>query len=125
MTGAMPMTISTTFEVSPRPKTMNRIGRSASGGITQTTATKGAQRSARTRGMKPMAMPSDKADQRGDADAGEQPAQARRGVGPQEEVAGALVRLDRQLQEGRRHLRGERQQLVGGLSAQPRRRRDR
>lgn len=40
MKGVMPMTISTTFEVSPSPKTMNRIGRSASGGTMEITATK-------------------------------------------------------------------------------------
>ena len=34
------MTISATFDVSPSPKMMNRIGRMASGGIMAITATK-------------------------------------------------------------------------------------
>ena len=42
----MPMTISTILDSSPRPKTMNRIGRIASGGIIEMTATNGAERRA-------------------------------------------------------------------------------
>lgn len=41
MTGVTPTKISTIFETSPRPKTMNRIGRTAMGGITEMVAVTG------------------------------------------------------------------------------------
>ena len=39
----MPTMISTTLESSPRPKVMNRIGSTASGGIMESTATNGSK----------------------------------------------------------------------------------
>ncbi len=77
---------------------MNRIGSSASGGMTQTTVTKGSS-NARTRGMKPMAMPSESAANVATPDAREQPEETGIGVDPQDEVAGALVRNRRQVEE--------------------------
>ena len=46
MQGATPNTISTTFESSPSPNTMNRIGRIAIGGIIERTAMSGPKRRA-------------------------------------------------------------------------------
>ena len=118
ITGATPTAISVIFAVSPRPSAMNRIGSSANGGITQTTVTKG-RRNARTRGMKPIAMPRQSAARVASTDAGKQPEQAGVGVDPEDEVAGALVRHRGKLQEGRPHLRGRRQQFVVGVDGQP------
>ena len=123
ITGATPTAISVILAVSPRPSAMNRIGSSASGGMTQTTVTKGS-RNARTRGMKPMAMPKRKRGERGNAHAREQPEETGIGVDPQDEVAGALVRNRRKVQEGRPHLCRRGQQLVVGVDGQPLRRGD-
>ena len=57
------MTISTTLDSSPRPKTMNRIGRIAIGGTMQTTATSGAS-VAETSGQHADGEPEHEADQR-------------------------------------------------------------
>ncbi len=43
MTGVTPMMMSVTFAASPRPTTMNKMGRMASGGISDKAATKGAR----------------------------------------------------------------------------------
>jgi hypothetical protein len=60
MIGAMPTTMRAIFAVSPRPRRRNRIGRTASGGISEIAATTGAN-AARASGRNPMAIPSDKA----------------------------------------------------------------
>ncbi len=49
MKGAMPITISATFAVSPSPKAMKRIGSSAIGGITAMVVTNGPEGRARRR----------------------------------------------------------------------------
>ena len=56
MKGAMPMTISATLDSSSSPKTMNRIGSTAIGGIIDSTATNG-DSGARTSGTRPSRMP--------------------------------------------------------------------
>ena len=56
MNGAMPKTMSTTFDTSSRPKTTNRTGRIAIGGISDSPSTNG-ERPARTSGMAPSATP--------------------------------------------------------------------
>ncbi|MNO01074.1 hypothetical protein D3C81_2211200 [compost metagenome] len=52
----MPITISMTFDNSPRPKTMNRIGRIASGGTIDSTVSSG-DNGAPNNGSVPAAMP--------------------------------------------------------------------
>ncbi|MNT66047.1 hypothetical protein D3C72_2040810 [compost metagenome] len=54
--GVMPITISITFDNSPKPKTMNRIGRIASGGTIDSTVNKG-DNGAPNSGRVPAAMP--------------------------------------------------------------------
>ena len=54
------MTISAIFDASPRPMTMNRIGKSASGGTIDSTATNGPNVAPAT-GSKPMSMPTTRA----------------------------------------------------------------
>ncbi|MNQ92368.1 hypothetical protein D3C85_1077930 [compost metagenome] len=54
--GVMPITISITLDSSPRPKTMNRIGRMASGGTIDNTVSSG-DRDAPNNGRVPAAMP--------------------------------------------------------------------
>jgi hypothetical protein len=44
MKGAIPMMISTTLEASPSPNAVNRIGKSAKGGIIDSTAMEGDSR---------------------------------------------------------------------------------
>ena len=63
MKGAMPITISTIFAVSPSPNTMNRIGSTASGGIIDRTAMKGDSKHAQIR-QQADGQPEDEADQR-------------------------------------------------------------
>ena len=61
MNGVMPITISATLAVSPNPKTMNRIGSSAMGGITAMVVTS-APSVARAAGSTPNTMPTSNAD---------------------------------------------------------------
>ncbi len=56
MKGVTPMTISVTLATSPRPKTMKRIGSTASGGTTESTETTGAK-AERNSGSRPIATP--------------------------------------------------------------------
>ncbi|MCY1541582.1 hypothetical protein D9M68_772830 [compost metagenome] len=56
MHGVMPMTISITLDSSPRPKTINRIGSTASGGIIDSTVSSG-DNGALNNGRVPAAMP--------------------------------------------------------------------
>ncbi len=55
------MTINATLAASPRPKTMNRIGSSAIGGMTAMVVTSG-PKVARTEGIKPSTSPTSSAD---------------------------------------------------------------
>ena len=116
MNGATPMTISTIFESSPRPNTMNRIGSIAIGGIIEMTATKGAERRA-TSGSTPSASPKARPIERRDAEPEHEPLQAGRGVGPQQIVAGAPVGFERHASDGVGHLTDGGSSLSSGLAA--------
>ncbi len=124
--GVTPMTISMTFDNSPSPNTMNRIGRTAIGGIIEITATSVPKRRARDR-QQPDRQAEAEADQRSAMPSpSSEPPQAGRGVGPQHVFAGPPVRLGRQpLAMVAAISRDRRQQLVVGIGGAPLRRSDR
>ena len=104
MIGAVPTTISITFESSPSPKMMNRIGRTVIGGMSEIAATKGAS-VARARGTIADEDAEATAINAGDRDAAAEAREARSRIRPQEQIAAALVGHRRHAPEGARDLR--------------------
>jgi hypothetical protein len=112
--GVMPITISTTFDNSSSPNTMNRMGSTASGGIMDSTVMNG-DNVAPTSGMLPVSDPRRQRNSRAHHEPNTQPPEARHGVVPQQVFAGALVFGERELFDGVAHLRRAGQQLVVGI----------
>ena len=102
---------------------MNRTGRIAIGGTIEMTATKRSEGRAHER-QDPDREPEGETDERRDAEPQHEPLQARRGVGPQHDLAGSPVGLERDASDGVGHLADRRQQLVVGIDGAPLRRRD-